>query len=67
MRVGGQTGPAPTLGVGVDYRLSDRWSLRGEYLYASAFKKKSVPLDNCVCSQALYAQSLRFGLAYHFE
>jgi len=71
LATGSQRGRVPadsfTVGGGLDYRLSERWSVRGEYLYASTLKSKIVPLDGCVCRQSQNSETVRFGLAYHFE
>lgn len=56
-----------TIGGGIDYRLTERVSLRGEYLYASSFNDKIVNLNNCVCKQELNSNIFRIGAAYHFE
>jgi outer membrane immunogenic protein len=56
-----------TVGGGLDYRLADRWSLRGEYLYASSFKKQGIILNGCFCQQTIRTQVVRFGVAYHFD
>ena len=57
-----------TIGGGIDYRISERVSLRGEYLYATAFNKKLVNLNNCMdCKQQVDGNIFRVGAAYHFE
>jgi outer membrane immunogenic protein len=54
-----------TIGAGLEYMLTDRLALRGEYAYAHAFKSTQTKLDfdNC-CSQSRDSQSVRFGLGY---
>ncbi len=56
-----------TFGGGLDYRLTERVSLRGEYLRESTFNNKVVNLNNCVCKQQLDGNIFRIGAAYHFE
>lgn len=68
---GSQRGRVPsenwTVGGGLDYRVSDHVSLRGEYLYVSSFKKKQVDLNGCDCRQSLDGNIFRVGAAYHFD
>ena len=56
-----------TIGGGLDYRVTERISLRGEYLFADTFNKKTVNLNNCLCTQQLSGNIFRLGAAYHFE
>lgn len=54
-----------TVGAGLDYRLSDRVSLRGEYLYALDDDAKS-PDFLGADAQEIESHQVRFGAAYHF-
>ena len=57
-----------TVGAGLDYRISERISLRGEYLYLSSFNDKVVNLNDCgSCKQKFDGNVFRVGAAYHFE
>lgn len=56
-----------TIGAGLDYRLTDRVTLRGEYLYESTYKNAQVGLNNCLCGQSLTGDMVRFGVAYSFH
>ena len=57
-----------TIGGGIDYRVSERVSLRGEYLYLTPISDKTVDINNCfTCKQKLDGNLFRFGAAYHFE
>ncbi len=58
---------ALTIGAGLDYRVTERVSLRGEYLYASTFRSTYVDLNGCACKQNLDSNIFRIGAAYHFE
>ena len=59
---------ALTVGGGLDYRLSQRVSLRLEDLYEFKSNTKSVPLNGCAdCRQTRDGNIVRAGLAYHFE
>lgn len=58
---------ALTFGAGLDYRLTERVSLRGEYLYEDTLNKKIVNLNGCNCKQELDGSIFRLGAAYHFE
>ncbi len=58
---------ALTIGAGLDYRISERVSLRGEYLYVDSFNHKNVNLNGCNCQQDLTGNIFRVGAAYHFE
>jgi opacity protein-like surface antigen len=57
-----------TVGVGLDYMLTERLVLRAEYLYAHTFSSQQTDLDNdgC-CAQSRTGDSLRLGLAYYFH
>lgn len=56
-----------TVGAGVDYRISDRWSLRGEYLYARDDDPKTPEFGAPVATdQEIEVHQVRFGTAYHF-
>ncbi len=59
---------AITVGGGLDYRLSERVSLRVEDLYEFNSNRKIVNLNGCGdCSQKRDGNIVRAGLAYHFE
>ncbi len=59
---------ALTVGAGIDYRISERVSLRGEYQYLSTFQSKLVSLNGCnTCKQNLEGNLFKIGAAYHFE
>jgi outer membrane immunogenic protein len=54
-----------TVGAGVDYRISDRISVRGEYIYGQSLDTNSVTLDGTF-DQETELHEVRFGTAYHF-
>ncbi len=54
-----------TVGAGVDYRVSDRISVRGEYIYGQSLDTNSVTL-NSTFDQETELHEVRFGTAYHF-
>lgn len=57
-----------TLGVGIDYMVTDRISLRGEYLYGRSFGSADTHLDSdTCCKQALSTNMIRIGAAYWFH
>lgn len=56
-----------TIGGGLDYRITQRISLRGEYLYETNLNNKSVTLNGISAKQDRDANVVRFGAAYHFE
>ena len=58
---------ALTIGAGIDYRVTERISVRGEYLYASTYRSTLVSLNGCSCKQDLDSNIFRIGAAYHFE
>ncbi|WP_131113467.1 outer membrane protein [Lichenihabitans psoromatis] len=58
---------ALTVGGGLDYRLSERVSLRVEDLYEFKSNSKIVNLNGCDCVQKRDGNIVRAGLAYHFE
>ena len=54
-----------TVGAGLEYMLTDRLALRGEYLYSRSIRSVSTKLDSeTCCSQKREGQSVRFGLGY---
>jgi opacity protein-like surface antigen len=55
------------VGAGVDYRLSENFSLRGEYMYVQSFDAKSPEFGGIATDQELDAHEVRFGAAYHFN
>jgi outer membrane immunogenic protein len=68
---GSQRGRIPTeawtVGAGLDYMLTDRFSVRGEYLYARDFSNRDTALNATAYTQKHSSQMLRVGLAYHFH
>jgi outer membrane immunogenic protein len=57
-----------TAGGGLDYRLSQRVSLRIEDLYDFASTRKNIDINGCAtCSVTRDGNTVRAGLAYHFE
>lgn len=56
-----------TYGGGLDYRISQRVSLRAEYLRESNINNKKVNLNGFALRQDRDADIFRFGAAYHFE
>ena len=56
-----------TVGAGADYMLTDRFSLRGEYLFERTVKTREVDLDGNAYSQNRDGHTIRVGLAYHFH
>lgn len=56
-----------TVGGGLEYMLTDRLSLRGEYLFESTYKNANSNLNNCPCTQSLTGSMARVGLAYYFH
>lgn len=54
-----------TVGAGLEYMLTDRLALRGEYAYARSLGSVSTKLDSdSCCSQKRDSQSFRLGLGY---
>ncbi|SER42111.1 Opacity protein [Faunimonas pinastri] len=68
---GSEKGRVPTdswtVGGGLDYKLTDHVSVRGEYRYASTLKSVRLPVDDCNCRQDQDSHTVRFGAAYHFQ
>lgn len=56
-----------TIGAGLDYRITQRVSLRGEYLYETSINNKRLTLNGVSVRQDRDANVVRFGAAYHFE
>ena len=56
-----------TIGGGLDYRISERVSLRGEYLYETSIGHKTINLNGIPEKQDHDGNIVRFGAAYHFE
>jgi opacity protein-like surface antigen len=57
-----------TIGAGVEYMLTDRVALRGEYAYARSFGPTTTRLDSeTCCDQSRDSHSLRFGIGYFFH
>jgi outer membrane immunogenic protein len=55
-------------GAGLEYMLTDRLSLRGEYLFASTYSNAWTSLPPCnACSQSLTGSMVRVGMAYYFH
>jgi opacity protein-like surface antigen len=51
----------------MDYLLTDRFSLRGEYFYEDGWRRNAVTLANADWSNAHKAQTVRAGIAWHFH
>jgi opacity protein-like surface antigen len=56
-----------TVGAGVDYRVAENVSLRGEYLYAQAFSATAADFGGVDSDQDVDLHQVRFGAAYHFN
>ena len=57
-----------TVGGGLEYMLTDRLSVRGEYLYESTYHDAQTNLTPCTsCRQSLSGSLFRAGLAYYFH
>ena len=57
-----------TVGAGLEYMLTDRLSLRGEYLFESTYSNAQTNLTPCAaCTQSLTGSMVRVGLAYYFH
>ena len=54
-------------GAGIDYRISERVSVRGEYLHEFGINNKIVNLNNAQQKQSIDGDFFRVGAAYHFE
>ena len=55
-------------GAGLDYRISERVSIRGEYLHEFGINDKIVNLNNTnTAKQSIEGDFFRVGAAYHFE
>jgi outer membrane immunogenic protein len=68
---GQQRGRVPAelwnVGAGVDYRVSDRVSLRGEYIYAQSWDSQTTNFAGVATDQDLELHEVRIGAAYHFN
>lgn len=64
---GDLTNFAAEIGGGLDYRISERVSLRGEYIHEIGLNRKLVNLNDCFCRQRVDGDTFRIGAAYHFE
>jgi outer membrane immunogenic protein len=61
-------GEAWTVGAGLEYMLTDRLALRGEYLFESTYSNAQTGLTPCTgCTQSLTGSMVRAGLAYYFH
>lgn len=71
LTTGSERGRIPTetwtVGAGADYMLTDRFSLRGEYLFERTVKTREVDLDGTAYTQKRDGQTVRVGIAYHFH
>jgi outer membrane immunogenic protein len=57
-----------TIGAGIDYMVTDRISLRGEYLYGQSFSTADTHLDSdTCCKQSRSTNMIRVGAAYWFH
>lgn len=54
-------------GAGLDYRISERVSIRGEYIHEFGINDKIVNLNNSAQKQTIDGDFFRVGAAYHFE
>lgn len=68
---GSQVGRIPvdafTAGGGIDYRISQRISVRAEYIHDFAFNNSTIHLNGANIKQNYDADLGRVGIAYHFE
>ncbi|MCW6507546.1 outer membrane protein [Lichenifustis flavocetrariae] len=68
---GSQVGRVPvdnfTFGGGVDYRVSERVSVRAEYLRDESINRSTIRLNGGNVKQDYSSDAFRFGAAYHFE
>ena len=68
---GSQVGRVPvdafSAGGGVDYRISQRVSVRAEYIHDFAFNNSTIHLNGANIKQSYDADLGRVGIAYHFE
>ena len=68
---GSQVGRVPvdafTAGGGIDYRISQRISVRAEYIHDFAFNNSTIHLNGQNIKQSYDADLGRVGIAYHFE
>jgi len=55
------------VGAGLDYRITERVSLRGEYLHEFGYNNKIINLNNSLSKQTIDGDFFRIGAAYHFE
>jgi outer membrane immunogenic protein len=55
------------VGAGVDYRVSDHVSLRGEYIYAQSWDSQTANFNGVATDQDLELHEVRIGAAYHFN
>ncbi|MDX7951608.1 outer membrane beta-barrel protein [Lichenihabitans sp. Uapishka_5] len=71
LTTGSQVGRVPvdaiTAGGGVDYRISQRISVRAEYIHDFSFSNSTIHLNGLNTKQDYDANLGRVGLAYHFE
>ena len=54
-------------GAGLDYRVSERVSLRGEYVHEFGTNNKILDLNGVPTKQTIDGDFFRLGAAYHFE
>ncbi|MBE7249704.1 MAG: hypothetical protein INR63_32625, partial [Actinomycetospora chiangmaiensis] len=70
-KTGSQRGRVPldafTAGGGIDYRLTERVSLRIEDTFDFASTRKRVPLNGSDTTVTRDGNTVRAGIAYHFE
>ncbi|MDX6807641.1 outer membrane protein [Terrihabitans rhizophilus] len=56
-----------TVGAGLDYRMTENVSLRGEYVYARSFSSQTTDFGGVDTDQDVDLHEVRFGAAYHFN
>ena len=54
-------------GGGLDYRIAERVSLRGEYIHEFGYNNKILDLNGVPTKQTIDGNFFRIGAAYHFE
>jgi opacity protein-like surface antigen len=56
-----------TVGAGLDYRMTENVSLRGEYVYSRSFSSQTSDFAGVDTDQDVDLHQVRFGAAYHFN
>ena len=69
LALGSENGRVPvesyTVGGGLEYRVSDRVSLRGEYLYDASYNNKRPGITPLASTQSFDGHTVRAGVAYY--